>query len=730
MAGSAAAARSAAGTGAGRAAGGRGRRHRAAAGPAGRGQRRDADRQLSRRGAPAVRARGHDRRRGPGNHSAGGRGTPWPVVHRGSRAHVHQPHRPGRPRRFPARGPAAPDDLPVSGTARGNPARGVPRRRRVAVPDVRRHARGRADQRRLPDRHRSRPGRPGTSGQRGEVRDDDLRGGSGPAAAGAVWPGVPARPSGRAAHQGRPGLGGGPPGARLRRRRPGGLAAAAAPGAGPQRSAVLEHALEQRRQAAALGRGEGAGHGRQGLCDLRYAAFGEPHSARGEEHVYAAAVVRVGRPPQEAPLLGAVDQAGDGRLIQAEEVRQLAHLDAAVAEDGEHTQLGQREVVLGGDPGQHGHRCERRHDHGVDQFLLAGRGRIGGRIGGCHAQSLLDLVCNHNYSCWYYKLILEVIVKAAVVSAFDTPPSYGDFPDPAPAGDDEIVVDVLAAGLHPRVRSQANGSHYTSTGELPLVPGVDGVGRGSDGLLRYFVLSDTALGSMAERTVIDTRRSIVLPDGTDPVAVAAAMNPAMASWVALRQRVPFRAGQNVLVLGATGNAGQMAVQIAKRLGANQIIAAGRNASRLAALPALGATTTVLLDGDTDGAAGRLGQAAAGVDVVIDYLWGEPAAAAMAAIVTGGAERGPPLSGTRTGAVAGPAAAIPSAALRADRLQIVGSGQGSVSTREILAELPALVQEITTGSFAIDARPTSLTGVEQAWADAARPGQRIVITPQS
>ena len=154
-------------------------------------------------------------------------------------------------------------------------------------------------------------------------------------------------------------------------------------------------------------------------------------------------------------------------------------------------------------------------------------------------------------------------MKAAVVSSFDPLPATRSFPAPIPAGPDELLVDVLAAGLHPRVRSQADGSHYTSTGELPLVPGIDGVGRGPDGLLRYFVLPDTTLGAMAEQTVIDPRRSIVLPAGTDPVAVAAAMNPAMSSWVALRQRVPFQAGQDVLVLGATGNAGQMAVQVAR-----------------------------------------------------------------------------------------------------------------------------------------------------------------------
>jgi NADPH:quinone reductase-like Zn-dependent oxidoreductase len=320
-------------------------------------------------------------------------------------------------------------------------------------------------------------------------------------------------------------------------------------------------------------------------------------------------------------------------------------------------------------------------------------------------------------------------MKAAVVSSFGTAPRYEEFPAPIPAGDDDMVIDVIAAGLHPRVRSQADGSHYTSTDELPLVPGIDGVGRGADGVLRYFILPDTTMGAMAEQTVIDIRRSIVLPEDSDPIAVAAAMNPAMSSWVALRQRVPFQAGQNVLVLGATGHAGQLAVQIAKLFGANQIIAAGRDAGRLAGLPALGATSTVGLDGHPGTVARRLGRAASEVDVVIDYLWGEPTTAAMIAVVTDRADRGQPLTWIEIGSVAGPTATIPSAALRAARLQIVGSGQGSVSTRQILAELPALAQQITTGTFDIDARPTPLTRVEQAWADAARAAQRIVMTPR-
>ena len=101
-------------------------------------------------------------------------------------------------------------------------------------------------------------------------------------------------------------------------------------------------------------------------------------------------------------------------------------------------------------------------------------------------------------------------MHAAVVTTFDAPPAYRELPNPAPQAPDEMVVKVIASGLHPRVRSQADGSHYTSSGELPLVPGIDGVGRAPDGTLRYFVLPDTTMGAMAEQTVIDPRRSIAL----------------------------------------------------------------------------------------------------------------------------------------------------------------------------------------------------------------------------
>lgn len=319
-------------------------------------------------------------------------------------------------------------------------------------------------------------------------------------------------------------------------------------------------------------------------------------------------------------------------------------------------------------------------------------------------------------------------MKAAVVTTFDQPPRYGDVPTPVPHGDYEQLVDVVACGLHPRVRSQANGSHYTSTDDLPLVPGIDGVGRDADGVLRYFILPDTTVGAMAERTVIDIRRSIALPADIDALAVAAAMNPAMSSWIALRQRIHFEPGQDVLVFGATGNAGQMAVQISKHLGARNIIAAGRNADRLTGLTKLGATELVPLDGNEDHYAANLARACVDVDVVMDYLWGEPTTHAMSALVTARTDRAHPLTWIEIGSIAGPTVTIPSALLRAARLQIIGSGQGSVSNREILQELPELVGEIARGTFDIEVRSVPLSDVETVWTSSQNVSRRIVIVP--
>jgi NADPH:quinone reductase-like Zn-dependent oxidoreductase len=228
---------------------------------------------------------------------------------------------------------------------------------------------------------------------------------------------------------------------------------------------------------------------------------------------------------------------------------------------------------------------------------------------------------------------------------------------------------------------------------------------------------------MAERAVVDVRRTVPLPEGVDVVKVAAAMNPAMSSWVALRRRVQLQPGQSVLVLGATGNAGSMAIQVARRLGAGRVIGAGRNPGRLAALSELGADEVVALDD-----ASVLGAAAADVDVVVDYVWGAPAVRAMVAILEARADRCRALDWIQIGAVAGATIELPSAALRAANLRVQGSGQGAVSTAAYVAELPALVDEIRRGAIAVRTQAVPLAEVERAWSAAETAGVRTVLVP--
>jgi NADPH:quinone reductase-like Zn-dependent oxidoreductase len=319
-------------------------------------------------------------------------------------------------------------------------------------------------------------------------------------------------------------------------------------------------------------------------------------------------------------------------------------------------------------------------------------------------------------------------MKAAVVRSFDQPPRYDDCEIPVPGTADEMLVDVVAVGLHPRTRTGAAGRHYTSSGTLPMIPGIDGVGRRADGRRVYFVAGDDVIGTMAEKAVADVRRSIELPDEVDVAAGAATMNPAMSAWVALRRRVPIQPGQSVLVLGATGNAGAMAVQVARRLGAGRVVGAGRDPERLSAVSSLGADAVVQLTSDATTTATALAVAAADVDIVIDYLWGTPTQEAIMALLTARADRSRALDWIQIGAIAGPTIELPSVALRSANLRIQGNGQGAVSTEAYLAELPSLVEEIDKGTIGVQAVTRPLSAVESVWTQPDVPGRRTVLAP--
>ena len=316
-------------------------------------------------------------------------------------------------------------------------------------------------------------------------------------------------------------------------------------------------------------------------------------------------------------------------------------------------------------------------------------------------------------------------MKAAVVRDFDQGPRYDSFELP-PAGDG-LVVDVLAAALSPRVRSGASGAHYTSGGVLPLVPGIDGVGRLPGGERVYFLAASDVVGTMAEQAVADARLTVELPEGVGASTIAAGMLPAISSWVALTLRAPLQPGHSVLVLGATGTAGQLAVQIAKQLGASSVVAVGRDADALAHTRTLGADHIVRLTGSSADA-GAVAQLASEVDVVLDYLWGDVTSVVMPAVcrLRQAGERA--LRWVLIGAAAGDELALSSVLLRKRNLHILGSGQGATSTRDMFSVAPDIVAAFAAHQLQVSVREAPLAEVATQWSARSAAGQRLVFIP--
>ncbi|HUB19703.1 MAG TPA: zinc-binding alcohol dehydrogenase family protein [Acidobacteriaceae bacterium] len=325
-------------------------------------------------------------------------------------------------------------------------------------------------------------------------------------------------------------------------------------------------------------------------------------------------------------------------------------------------------------------------------------------------------------------------MNAAVVESFDRPPRYTTFADPVPA-EGEVLIDVLAAGLHPIVRALAKGAHYGSTGQLPFIPGVDGVGRVrsggpslATGTRVLFGSLHPPYGTFAETSLSRIAVCTPVPDALDDATIAAMMNPGMSAWAALEHRAQFVAGESVLILGATGSAGHMAVQVARRLGARRIVAAGRNPKALEETQSLGADATISLqqDGGTLGAAFRA-EMANKIDVVLDYLWGPPAEALLGAIAQKGLDHDASrIRYVQIGNSAGPNISLAGATLRSSGLELLGSGFGSVSMEKIFASLRSILASAVQRPFQLRIATAPLRDVERVWNS---PGDaRIVFQP--
>jgi NADPH:quinone reductase-like Zn-dependent oxidoreductase len=313
-------------------------------------------------------------------------------------------------------------------------------------------------------------------------------------------------------------------------------------------------------------------------------------------------------------------------------------------------------------------------------------------------------------------------MKAAVIDSPGRGPRFADFDDPAVAVG-ETLVEVTAVGLHPIVRMLASGEHYGSQGTLPMIPGIDGTGRAPDGTPVYFGGVRGPWGSMAQRAAAGF--VFPLPDGLDEVTAAAIVNPGVGAWLALTRRAMLQPGETVLVLGATGVSGRIAVALAARMGAGRVIAAGRNR---AILDQLGATATVTLGSPDDRAALAEAAGTDGMHVIIDYLWGPPTEAAIAAITRRGlAHTAPRVRLVEVGMMAGPTICLPADVLRSSGLEILGSGPGTIPLAEIIGATPEFMAIAATADLPLEIDEVPLAEVEPAWHRTSG-GRRIVLRP--
>jgi NADPH:quinone reductase-like Zn-dependent oxidoreductase len=319
-------------------------------------------------------------------------------------------------------------------------------------------------------------------------------------------------------------------------------------------------------------------------------------------------------------------------------------------------------------------------------------------------------------------------MNAAVLHAFDRPPRFEHFPDPI-AEDDEIIVNVQAAALKPVDKQLADGSHYASPGALPVVCGMDGAGLLEDGTRVYFAGSRPPYGAMAQRTVVSRSRCVPLPNDVDDVTAAALINPGVSAWLTLACRAKLVRGETVLVLGATGVTGKLAVQIAKMLGAGRVVAAGRNEQVLASLYEFGADAIIQIDKPGQDLRESFAQQAGdtGYGVIVDYLWGRPTEAVLDFMTRKEfANVKCEARLVQVGESAGQTISLHAAVLRSSALTILGTA--GIPPRDILIDaFQQVMTRAARGELHIDVEQVSLENIETAWQRDSR-GRRFVLVP--
>lgn len=324
-------------------------------------------------------------------------------------------------------------------------------------------------------------------------------------------------------------------------------------------------------------------------------------------------------------------------------------------------------------------------------------------------------------------------MKAAVLRECGQPPTYGDWPDPVASSEEHVVVDVTAAAIVPLDLLCATGTSYFGQPQVPYIPGVQGVGVVRDGSRggRRVWFSTTAGqkpgdGSMAERALVNVADLVPIPDGVSDATAAALGLSAVAGWLSLTMGGDLRRGETVLVLGAGGTVGQVAVQAARLQGAGRVVAVARSAEARERALRHGADAVVgNSDGDDAiGLTAKLVEACeGGADVVLDPVFGPTATAASRALRPGGRL-------VNLGSAGGEVATFDSATIRSRRLKIIGYTNTGLPPAEIASALGSIFAHCTAGEMRVEFDEIALADVSDAWSrQRAGTSRRQVLIPQ-
>jgi NADPH:quinone reductase len=316
-------------------------------------------------------------------------------------------------------------------------------------------------------------------------------------------------------------------------------------------------------------------------------------------------------------------------------------------------------------------------------------------------------------------------MRAAVIERYGESPVLRDVPEPT--ADGASLVEVIAAPLNPVDISIAGGKFYAGSPPTPYVPGGEGIGRplqdGKPGPRVYFRAA-LPNGAMAERAVASQAAPVPIPDSVPDGVAAALGTPGITAYLTLRKRAQLKAGESVLILGASGVLGAIAVQLARLMGAGRIVAGARDDRGLARAKELGANAVVDLK-QTDGLTERIREASGGqLHVVIDPLWGVPGVAALEAMTPMGRF-------VQVGAAAGQEAVVKSGVVRGRYLSILGYTGFVLPWEEQAGAYRTLIDYAVAGKLKVEFEILPLEAVADAWKQqAASPHRKLVLSPQA